>query len=200
MFKYFVTAAIAVCASTAAFAVQIPDGTASISFRRVPTVSIGATTATFSLPARSGGNADIIGTTGSFPEELGNYVGTLTFSKAAGTVLAAPIDNFFSWEGYSFDVTSAQTIFFNDTASSGTFTLYLLGVLQLAGFDDTAASMTISANRTGASAYSGSATLSIPPAEIPAVPEPAAWAMMLVGFAGIGSALRKNRRTTISFG
>ncbi len=34
----------------------------------------------------------------------------------------------------------------------------------------------------------------------PAVPEPAAWALMLSGFGAIGAALRGRRTTAVSFG
>lgn len=39
--------------------------------------------------------------------------------------------------------------------------------------------------------YGGS--VSFRPASVPAVPEPATWAMMLVGFAGVGVAMRRRR-------
>jgi hypothetical protein len=38
------------------------------------------------------------------------------------------------------------------------------------------------------------------PPPVPTVPEPASWAMMLVGFGAMGSVLRRGRRVAVSFG
>jgi hypothetical protein len=61
---------------------------------------------------------------------------------------------------------------------------YLLG----AGVYDVTG--TVIQNATGYSSGGGAAELSLPSG----VPEPAAWALMLAGFAGLGLALRKARR------
>ena len=45
----------------------------------------------------------------------------------------------------------------------------------------------------------GLSALSFEGAAIPAVPEPATWALMLLGFGVVGSALRRRRRTQVRF-
>ena len=45
----------------------------------------------------------------------------------------------------------------------------------------------------------GAATLTITRAAVAAVPEPATWAMMLIGFGAMGVSLRRRRRTDTLF-
>jgi hypothetical protein len=77
-----------------------------------------------------------------------------------------------------------------ETSFAGGFTLNFSGSapFTLNDFVDRYASITALDNQ------SGEGHPYIP--TTPGVPEPATWAMMLVGFAGIGMAMRRRRRTT----
>ena len=54
-------------------------------------------------------------------------------------------------------------------------------------------------NVGGREIYAATGTLTIAPTATGAVPEPATWAMMLVGFGGMGYAMRRNRKAAVSF-
>ena len=58
---------------------------------------------------------------------------------------------------------------------------------------DTASELTISFNSTGGSSYSSSASL----ATVSAAPEPATWAMMLIGMSLVAGAVRYRRRSMV---
>lgn len=62
--------------------------------------------------------------------------------------------------------------------------------LQLAAGENT---ITVMGNARGTSGYGGSISFT------PAVPEMATWGMMILGFIGMGAAMRR-RRTTVTFG
>lgn len=89
--------------------------------------------------------------------------------------------------GISFNGNAGVTGTFAGNAVAGVSTLPVLLngpqhlVVNVAGGDQ--------------ASWAGTATFS--PA---AVPEPASWALMIVGFGGLGAVLRMNRRRTIAFG
>ena len=105
---------------------------------------------------------------------------------------------------FHFDLTSAETTDLTVVGNSTSGSLFLLGQMweedndHQVFTDPTAASLTLSFNRTGTSAFAASASLSVPPGEgsgeTGAVPEPASWAMMVGGFGLMGGMMRANRR------
>ncbi len=191
-----------VALSAPAMAAQIGAGTVSVSQLFNPTVNLTTDPAVFT--ATMGDTFQVSGD-GAFSAVAGltgKMNGTLTFSSTVGTTLNQVAPDFFlfadgSGGQYKFSVSSVTTQSFVNTANNKGAQLYLLGTTldSNLGFTATDTSLTLSFNSTGGSPFIGSATLSTPPA----VPEPATWAMALVGFAATGAALRRKQRTSVTF-
>jgi len=209
MMSRFVTGgllAAAVFATAPAQATVIPDGTVSVVGLFNPTVDLTTTPKTFT--AVSGGTFEISGTGGFLGASLGfgTLNGVIDFSSVVGTTISESIANFFTFadgtgHSFQFSVASAKTVSYsNNPGISSSFSLYLLGstVDTFLGYTATPTSLTLSFNSTGGSPYSASATLAVPPA--PSVPEPATWAMTLIGFGAMGAAMRRRPRvSSVSF-
>lgn len=209
MMSRFVTGgllAAAVFATAPAQATVIPDGTVSVVGLFNPTVDLTTTPKTFT--AVSGGTFEISGTGGFVGASLGfgTLNGVVDFSSVVGTTISESIANFFTFadgtgHSFQFSVASAKTVSYsNNPGISSSFSLYLLGstVDTFLGYTATPTSLTLSFNSTGGSPYSASATLAVPPA--PSVPEPATWAMTLIGFGAMGAAMRRRPRvSSVSF-
>ncbi len=146
--------------------------------------SCNATTCTF-------GNAIVTSGTGSFS--------SFTFGTTA-TFFTVSYDPFTPQQIYTTTNALAQTASFFTTSqidvSARTIaglTNYLMtdaGIASLTGFDDTAGTYLFTANQNGTVQGSFSATT-----VAAAVPEPATWAMMILGSGVIGLALRRRRPT-----
>ena len=199
-------AATALSAAPAQAVTQIPDGTLSIGALFVPTVTTGATN-TFSVTngatfqtAGSGGFSSVV-------NRMGSMNGTFSFSSTVGASLAQVLPNFFLFDdaaggNYSFSAASAKTISYSVTPGiSSAFAIYLLGSTfdSNLGLGPTATSLTLTFNSTGNSPYSASATLAVPPARTGSVPEPASWALIVLGFGGMGAMMRRPRLASVSF-
>lgn len=91
--------------------------------------------------------------------------------------------------GLSFDLTGITSI---DRAVSGQLSFVASGLLNLAGFNPTPGTFTLTTQGNGQVQTTFSASTLTP------VPEPATWALMLLGFAGIGVTLRRRRRQVIA--
>jgi len=199
--------AAAVFATAPAMATEIPDGTVSIVGLFNPTVNLGSTPNTFT--ATTGTTFEISGTGGfaGVSGLLGTMNGTLDFSSVLNGTIDQSIANFFTFNdgtghSFQFSVDSVKTTAYSNTPGvSSSFTLYLLGdtVDTFLGYGATPTSLTLSFNSTGGSAYSAAATLAVPPAPIGSVPEPATWALTLMGFGAMGAAMRRRPRTSVSF-
>jgi hypothetical protein len=198
--------AAATLATAPAQATKIPNGTLSSVGLFNPTVNLAANPKTFT--ATTGATFETVGTGGftSAGGQFGVLNGSLNFSNVAGTTLLDNVANFFTFSNgadtFSFSVAKVKTISFaNDPGVSSSFTLYLLGttVDSLLGYEATDTSLTLQFSNTGTSAYSALATLAVPPARVPGVPEPATWAMALMGFGAMGVAMRRRPRTSVSF-
>jgi hypothetical protein len=204
-----IVAATVLAAAPAQAVTQIPDGTVSTVGLFVPAITVGATS-TYT----AGGSVLNSGTTfntaanGGFSGAagaLGAFNGVLNFSSSVGTTLTQSVANFFTFgdgtgHNFQFSVDSVKTVGYSISPTSNSFSLYLLGttVDTFLGYGATATSLTLSFNSTGGSAYSTAATLAVPPSA-PSVPEPATWAMTLIGFGAMGAALRRRPRTSVSF-
>ena len=200
----FAAAIVAMAAMGApAHAAFIPDGTLSISILTTPNVTLGAASGTYAINngltfATDGTDAFALGT-----GLTGQLNGSIAFSNAVGTTTASNVADFLTFSApigtqYRFSADSAITRTYAVSPSTSSISLYLLGTTidTLGVYQATPTSLTLSFNKTGASAYSSSATLSIPPET--AVPEAATWAMFLGGFGMIGGGLRR-RKTTVNF-
>jgi len=198
--------AAAALATAPAQAVEIPDGTVSVVGLFNPTVNLGTNPNTFTAAGSTfeiTGTGGFAGATGGF----GSLNGILDFSTHAGTTINQSIANFFTFadgtgHNFQFSVDSVKTVdWANDPGISSSFSLYLLGntVDSFLGYDATPTSLTLSFNSTGGSPYSASATLAVPPAPTTSVPEPATWALTLMGFGAMGAALRRRPRTSVAF-
>jgi hypothetical protein len=199
-------AAAAVFAAAPAMATEIPDGTVSIVGLFNPGVSLGASntfTAAGGTTFEISGTGGFLGATGG----LGSLNGILGFSSTIGQTVNQSIANFFTFadgtgHSFQFSVDSVKTVAYSNTPGvSSSFSLYLLGdtIDTFLGYDPTPTSLTLTFNSTGGSAYAASASLAVPPAPIPSVPEPATWALTLIGFGAMGTALRRRPRTSVSF-
>ena len=197
----------AVFATAPAMATVIPDGTVSVVGLFNPTVNLGVSPNTFK--ATTGTTFEISGTGGfgGVSGLLGTMNGTLDFSNVLNGTIDQSIANFFTFNdgtghNFQFSVDSVQTTAYKNVPGvTSSFTLYLLGntVDTFLGYDATPTSLTLSFNSTGGSAYSAAATLAVPPAPIGTVPEPATWALTLMGFGAMGAAMRRRTRTSVSF-
>ncbi|MBV8238823.1 MAG: PEPxxWA-CTERM sorting domain-containing protein [Sphingomonas sp.] len=131
-----------------------------------------------------------------------------TITKAAGYAFTSAISNFsFSLDGHVLSAVPAEIRFYS-SGNNGLFDMVLNGInLRLFGADvgsngtlgPTGAYNFTSAVNGDAPAGLGFVTVTSIAA---AVPEPAVWGLMIVGFGMIGSALRYRRRqqTEVRFG
>ena len=207
----FLTPGIAVAALAVAIApaqaTQIPDGTVSIANNFSPSVTLGSTTNIFS--AAHGLTFEITGTGGFLgaSEQNGHLNGSFDFSSLVGTTVDQTLADFFVFSDgqggtYDFSLSSVYTKAYTNANGSIAIALYLLGstIDTNLGYTATDTSLTLTFNSTNGSAYSSSATLAVPPSGTGDVPEPATWAMTVLGFGAMGAALRRRPRvSSVSF-
>ena len=199
-----IVAAAALATAPAQATTEIGNGTVAVAVVAAP--AAGAGTFTFS-------NAFTIqhDATGAFTSTnfgIGSLNGVVNYSTTVGSTVAETLANFFTFAdgqggSYKFSLESVKTLSYVVTPGvSSSISLYLLGstVDSFLGLGPTATSLTISLNSTGTSAFSAAATLAVPPAPIPSVPEPATWGMIVLGFGAMGAAMRRRQRTSVSFG
>jgi hypothetical protein len=199
-----IVAAAVVASAPAQATTEIGNGTVAVAVVAAPTA--GAGTFTFS-------NAFTIqhDATGAFTATNffgGSLNGVVNYSTTVGATVAQSLANFFTFAdgqggSYQFSFDSVKTLTYSVTPGVQTsLSLYLLGstVDSFLGLGPTATSLTLSLNSTGSSAFSAAATLAVPPAPIPSVPEPATWGMIVLGFGAMGAAMRRRQRTSVSFG
>jgi hypothetical protein len=190
-------AGLALLVASAASAASFSPASGGIAVLGAPTVT--TTSASFSSPT------SIFGTTGSLTAAtgVGTVSGTLNFSDTPGTIMPETLANFMTFADtsggtFNFDVSSVQTISYVNTPKTTGIVLYLLGTAEDSTLGLTAAptSETITINSTGGSVFSASASIQAPPAG--AVPEPASWAMMLLGFGVAGGLVRRARKPNVN--
>lgn len=205
----------AVFAATPSQAALIPDGSLSIAALFNPTVTLNQSGNSFiashGVTNQISGNGGFAGTEG----QTGVMNGMIKFGSKINAVETQSVLDFLTFTNdqgdiFHFDLESAQTTDLTSIGNSTSGALFLLGQMWEEDSDHhrftdpTAASLTLSFNRTGDSAFAASASLSVPPGPgggEGAVPEPASWAMMVGGFGMMGGMMRANRRsrTSVSF-
>jgi hypothetical protein len=197
-------AAATLLVAAPAMATQIPNGNVSIVGLFNPVVNLTPNPKTFTAAF---GNTFEISGTGGFSGATGGFGslnGVLNFSGTANSTINQTIANFFTFadgtgHNFQFSLNSVKTIAYSNTPGvSSSISLYLLGstIDTYLGYAPTATSLTLVFGSTGGSPYSAAATLAVPPAPIPTVPEPATWALTLIGFGAMGAALRRRPRVT----
>lgn len=198
----FAAAAI-FAAVPATAATPITTGTVSSALLFSPTVTLGDTS---TFGASANGQSFQITATGGFAGaqmQPGWLKGVIAFSRTVGTSIDQTLTDLFvfadaveSRNTFNFSAYRVRTTAFSDIPGVST-----AGSLVLSGFTrnvgrqlaDTASELTISFNSTGGSSYSSSASL----ATVSAVPEPATWAMMLIGMSLVAGAVRYRRRSMV---
>lgn len=194
--------ALALVTAGGAAAATFGPATGAIAFLGSPNVVLGTTSGTETFSS----SVAVFATTGSLTSASGSgsVSGALDFSNTIGTVVSNVVSDFTSFADttggtFQFNVASVETLSYSTNPGvSNSVTLYLLGTAgdSHLGLTFAPASETLTVNQTGTSAYSASATFAAPPAL--AAPEPASWALMLVGVCLAGSTLRVTRRTALA--
>ena len=115
------------------------------------------------------------GTNVSFNGAFGSFLGTVNMAAVGGTLENRTVSVF----------------------ALGTFT----PAGALSSFSAGASSLTFSFTQTGGpnSAVSGSFSLASPPADVPEIPEPATWALMIGGFGLVGGMARRRVAARVTF-
>jgi hypothetical protein len=197
-------AVLALLAAGGAAAATFGPATGAIAVLGSPSVMVGPTNGDENFNSAIA----IFATTGSLTQANGSGTvqGMLNFSDTVGATVLDAVNDFMTFADttggdFKFNVSSVETLSYtNIPGVSTSITLYLLGTAGDAhlGLAPSPTSETITVNSTGGSAYSASATIASPPSM--GAPEPAAWAMMLVGFGLMGTALRARprMRTTLT--
>lgn len=130
------------------------------------------------------------------PAPLGSFTDVYNFMLSGASLTNGSLITLSLSGGNNIDFTCRTcSVLFDSTA----FTHTMSGNLDVFTLDPqsiTAGPHTITVNGTIASgptaSYSGTVNFNLP------LPEPATWAMMLLGFAGIGLTMRTRRRTVLA--
>ncbi len=135
--------------------------------------------------------------TGVFYTFAGSDIGKVTFDTTVGH------GDSFSFDDSVFgDFTSSKITATVTKIGTNTFvdSIYIVGTWTSGSGNSApgpdAASLSFSLTQTNVGAISNSATFSVPPAE--GAPEPSTWAMMGLGFAGLGFAGYRSKRNSVA--
>lgn len=177
MQKSFLLAAAALCAVAApAFADPVPPASP-------PMAAAGDYAFNYLAGSYNGNGTLTVGTSGTITA----ITGTANGSSILGLSTYAGADNLL------YDGSNGTSAWFDFSGLSFSISGNSFGIGNTGGGDYGITDMV--SNPSGGCC--GSHPLQLNISAIPAVPEPATWAMMLVGFAGIGVAMRGRRRQNV---
>lgn len=163
----------------------------------LPLAVAAASLAAFSAPAQAVETIIITGPSGTFGND------NVLCSGGAATCGFTNTFNFLTPDGFnlangtlSTSATATSNIDFTSALLNGTaFSLTPTGMFEFGTLANTALVagannvLTVSGNNLGNGAFAGTLTF----AQVSAVPEPATWGMMLLGFGAVGFSLRRRR-------
>lgn len=167
--------------------------------KALPLAVVAAALAAVASPAQAVETITITGPSGTFGNDNVVCAGGLTTTCAFTNTFSFVTPEGFNLTNATISTTDlgGNNIDFTSVLLNGmSFTLTPTGTFEFgtlanaaltAGFNNT---LTVSGQNTGNSAFSGTLVF----ANVPAVPEPATWGMMLLGFGAIGASLRRRRR------
>ena len=144
---------------------------------------------TMAAPANAAAVMAISGSNGTFgnADVSGNFADTFSILGAAGyTIANLTISS--STPTLDFSSVTFNGTEFN-TVQTGTFEYRNLGPVPLLASN----TLNVSGTAPGTGSYSGTIQFSAPNA----VPEPATWAMMLVGFGAVGYGMRRKAKISV---
>jgi len=156
----------------------------------------GATAIDFVNGALGTASPGTAGTVATYGSGTGTFLGFSCMGGSCGTINdianlavgAQSMTSFFTLTGGNntapiiFDLTAISSI---NRADSQFLTFRALGNIRYDGFDATPASFLFSAQGNAATSFSATALAA-------AVPEPAAWVMMILGMGAVGYAMRRS--------
>lgn len=157
----------------------------------VPLAFVAAALTAIASPAQAVETIIISGPSGTFGNDevviQGAFTNTFNFITPIGFNLTNATISTTSGGGNNIDFT---TVFLNDVAFNLTPTgMFEFGTMAnaalTAGFNNV---LTVNGLNTGNSSFAGTLVFA-------AVPEPATWGMMLLGFGAMGASLRRRRRS-----
>ncbi|MBI0477208.1 PEP-CTERM sorting domain-containing protein [Sphingomonas sp. MA1305] len=197
-------AGAAVCAASNANAATIATGS-SVDFTGYLNATGGnslSTATALDFLASSGGTASpgVAGLIPNYGTGTGTFAGFSCMTGTCGTIQdianfrvgAQSIANFFVLTGgnnaspISFDLSSIDTI---GSITANTLAFAASGTLRYDGFDATPASFVFTTQGNTTTSFSATA-------QTAAVPEPATWALMILGMGAVGFAMRRRNTTT----
>ena len=206
----FVSVMLAACATLSPAAAIAASVTGKISFSGYDQ-AVGSTSvvnATGLNFANSSGSAvtGSFGTLNGYAAAQGSFAalgacgsitpGCGTIQDIANFNSSTPISGFLSLTTggpvVSFDLTNITDI--NRVASTGALFLTGRGVINFSGYDATPGTFTL--NTQGSNIVSFSGSIIADAVTPPAVPEPATWAMMILGMGAVGVTMRRRNVTT----
>ena len=168
-------------------------------------LGIGGATAALgmSLPAQAAITFNISPPSGTFmssdikcdevgPGCAGNFTQTASFARPSSnwSTVAATISNIANGPGTNIDFTSVTLNGVNfDLSPTGAAEFGSLSPIALMDTN----TLVVRGVTSGAASFAG--TLSF---DVAAVPEPATWALMLLGFGGVGLVLRRRKQTSVT--
>ncbi|MBB4153264.1 hypothetical protein GGQ80_001152 [Sphingomonas jinjuensis] len=164
-------------------------GATGISFANASGLSVTGTSGSISSFGAGSGSFSALGACSSQSSGCG------TIKDIASLSTPAAISSFLTLTGtpaFSFDLSGLSMVSRSQDASGGSLSFTADGTINLAGFDQTPGQFFFTAQGNNIVSYSATVIARA----APAIPEPATWAMMLVGFSMVGIVARRRITAT----